>query len=52
MMYVVAAIFTVFVVIIFGAILNPPTQWLAKLSGEKLEKNESLADIEPEARRK
>ncbi len=51
-MYVVAAIFTVFVVIIFGAILNPPTQWLAKLSGEKLEENESVEDIEPEARRK
>ena len=44
MMYVVAAI--------FGAILNPPTQWLAKLSGEELEKNESLEDLEPEARRK
>lgn len=52
MMYVVAAIFTVFVVIIFGAILNPPTQWLAKLSGEKLEENESAADIEPAPRRK
>ena len=50
-MYVVAAIFTVFVVVIFGAILNPPTQWLAKLSGEEMEPNESLS-IEPEARRK
>lgn len=51
MMYVVAAIFTVFVVIVFGAILNPPTQFLAKLSGEELEPNEP-ADAEPEARRK
>jgi hypothetical protein len=41
----------VFVVIIFGAILNPPTQWLAKLSGETLEANEKLED-EPAARRK
>ena len=49
MIYVVAAIFTVFVVIVFGAILNPPTQWLAKLSGEELEANETA---EPEARRK
>lgn len=52
MLYVVAAIFTVFVVIIFGAILNPPTAWLAKLSGEKLEENESASEPEPEARRK
>ena len=51
MMYVVAAIFTVFVVIIFGAILNPPTQWLAKLAGEELEANETV-EPEPEARRK
>ena len=49
MIYVVAAIFTVFVVIIFGAILNPPTKWLHKLSGEEIEPNEVL---EPEARRK
>lgn len=50
MMYVGAAIFTVFVVIVFGAILNPPTAWLAKLSGEELEANEPAP--EPEARRK
>ena len=52
MLYVVAAIFTVFVVIIFGAILNPPTAWLAKLSGEDLEANEAAPEPEPEARRK
>ena len=51
-MYVGAAIFTVFVVIVFGAILNPPTAWLAKLSGEELEANEPAPEPEPEARRK
>ena len=52
MMYVVAAVFTVIVVIVFGAILNPPTAWLAKLSGEHLEDNEAAPEAEPEARRK
>jgi len=51
-MYVGAAIFTVFVVIVFGAVLNPPTAWLAKLSGEELEANEPAVEPEPEARRK
>jgi hypothetical protein len=51
MIYVVAAIFTVFVVVIFGAILNPPTKWLHKLSGEDVEPNETL-DAEPRARTK
>ncbi len=51
MIYVVAVAFTVFVVIIFGVVLNPPTQWIHKLSGEEVNPDERL-EVEPQARRK
>ncbi len=51
MIYVFAVLFTIFVVIIFGVVLNPPTQWIHKLSGEDVKPEERL-EVDPGARRK
>lgn len=41
MMYVIAGVFTLFMVVVFGLIFNPPTQWAHRMTGD--EKGEGLS---------
>jgi hypothetical protein len=34
MMYVIAALFTLFMVLVFGLVFNPPTKWAHKMTGD------------------
>ena len=40
-MYVIAGLFTLFMVLVFGLVFNPPTQWAHKMTGDA--KEEELA---------
>jgi hypothetical protein len=33
-MYVIAAVFTLFMVLVFGLVFNPPTKWAHKMTGD------------------
>jgi hypothetical protein len=45
MMYVIAGVFTLFMVLVFGLVFNPPTKWAHKMTGDEeareLEDNET-----------
>lgn len=41
MMYVIAGLFTLFMVVLFGLIFNPPTQWAHRMTGD--DKGEGLS---------
>jgi hypothetical protein len=34
MMYVIAGIFTLFMILVFGLVFNPPTKWAHKMTGD------------------
>ena len=34
MIYVIAVIFTLFMILLFGIVLNPPTKWAHKMTGD------------------
>ena len=34
MMYVIAVLFTLFMVVMFGLVFNPPTKWAHKMTGD------------------
>ena len=34
MMYAIAVLFTLFMVLVFGIVFNPPTKWAHKMTGD------------------
>lgn len=34
-MYVIAGLFTLFMVLVFGLVFNPPTKWAHKMTGDE-----------------
>jgi hypothetical protein len=46
-MYVIAGLFTLFMVLVFGLVFNPPTKWAHKMTGD-----EQAKELDDEAKNK